>query len=109
MSKQILTVPIDPRDLQEAGRKPKRDLSKTVMGRCLDCGKPCLLRDDYIVRSEVWASAVPGGWASGYLHRQCLERRQGRALTEDDLLAWVDQGAFQCTPEYVQSLGCTPK
>ena len=52
-------------------------LSETVIGLCKDCGKACLLRDDYIVRGEVWREAGMAEWDAGHLHAECLEARLG--------------------------------
>jgi len=78
--------------LAAAGKKTKGKsgpLGSTIQGHCVDCGKPFLLREEYIVRNHVWAEAGMVGWDSGYLHRPCLEARLGRQLTKDDLFAWV--------------------
>jgi hypothetical protein len=32
-----------------------------------------------------------GSWDAGYLHRECLEKRIGRTLTDDDLLFWFER------------------
>jgi len=62
---------------------------KTIrLGTCVDCGKPFYLDHEYIVRNAVWAAAGMKGWASGLLHRPCLEKRLGRKVTVDEFLVW---------------------
>lgn len=75
--------------MPKKAKRKRKSIGSTVQGRCVDCGKPFLLREEYIVRDHVWAAAGMIGWDSGYLHRPCLEARIGRQLTKDDLLAWV--------------------
>ncbi len=69
--------------------QPPPALGDTVMGACVDCGEPQFLRDEYIVRGNIWEACGMHGWDAGHLHRQCLERRLGRDLTADDLLVTV--------------------
>jgi len=59
-----------------------------VMGKCLDCGKVILYRDNYYVRPAIWSQAGMEGYFAGFLHRVCLQTRLGRELTKDDLTAW---------------------
>jgi hypothetical protein len=65
-------------------------LGDSERGRCVECGQPCLVRDEYIVRGKVWHEAGMPRWDSGYLHRHCLEKRIGRKLTQADLLMWAE-------------------
>ena len=77
-----------------------------VEGRCAECGKPCYLHQLYIVRGETWAAAGMAGWASGFLHRECLEKRLGRKLRDDELLvrpSKVRRGKFLVHPDYLDS------
>ena len=77
-------------------------------GICVDCGKPCLMRHEYMVRSEVWLECGMGAWDAGFLHRECLEARIGRKLTRDDLLFWVvsetkETVKMNAHPDYLDS------
>lgn len=83
------------------------------MGICADCGKPSLARDEYIVRSNLWMACGMGAWAAGYLHRQCVEARLGRKLTDADLLVQVveekpDRVIIEVHPDYLTSPECRP-
>jgi hypothetical protein len=53
-------------------RRAKPELADTVMGSCVDCGEPCYLHQEYVVKDETWAEAGINGCASGRLHIQCL-------------------------------------
>jgi hypothetical protein len=65
-------------------------LGNTILGKCVDCKEPCLIRDEYIVRPEVWEQAGMKGWTAGFLHQGCLAKRLGRDLTAEDYLANAD-------------------
>jgi hypothetical protein len=88
-------------------RQPK--LSRMVLGHCVDCGKPCHVHHEYIVRGAVWMEAGMGSWESGHLHQHCLEDRLGRSLTADDLLVrfvrYTPDGSaeIQAHPDYITS------
>lgn len=71
--------------------KQKAKVGNMVLGKCKDCGKPILRREDYLVRPEIWAEAGMGSdyYGTGFLHQTCLEKRLGRALVPDDLMVWV--------------------
>jgi hypothetical protein len=84
-------------------------MSRMIEGYCADCGRPCHRLDTYIVRSEIWREAGMGPivFGSGFLHRECLEARIGRKLTEDDLLAWQESDGknvqINYHPDYLNS------
>jgi hypothetical protein len=77
-----------------------------VMGSCVDCGEPCYLYQEYMVKDETWAGAGMG--PLGWLHIECLEKRLGRKLEPEELLCWPverlpDGGArMQARHEYVE-------
>jgi hypothetical protein len=91
-------------------RATKRAKPKiTVSSICVECGKPCYFHEEYVVKDETWAEAGMVGWASGRLHRTCLEKRLGRTLQPEELLAWPASpprldGSFEmrARPEYVE-------
>jgi hypothetical protein len=58
-----------------------------IEGRCLDCKKETILRDDkadeyFMVHSAIWRQAQPEG--RGKLCIGCLEQRLGRRLRPED-------------------------
>jgi hypothetical protein len=63
------------------GRKKK--FPKTVIGTCVDCGKPFQVAEEYMLRNAVWLQAAK---KDERLHRQCFEKRLGRKLTDADYL-----------------------
>jgi hypothetical protein len=71
---------------------------RPAVGPCKDCGRPCLITDYYIVKNETWAEAGMAGWASGHLHLDCLKKRLGRDLRDDELLAWCEGRSAQGWP-----------
>jgi hypothetical protein len=46
-----------------------------ALGSCVDCGEPCYLYQEYVVKDETCAGAGMG--ALGWLHIECLEKRLG--------------------------------
>jgi hypothetical protein len=77
---------------------------------CVDCRNPCFAHHHFVVRSAVWAEAGMNGWATGYLHQTCLEKRLGRKLKKrDELLVWFDKRKrgggciFALSPDYLTS------
>jgi hypothetical protein len=89
-------------------RKNTKRAGDTVVGICVDCQQPALARDTYIVRGSIWLECGMGAWDAGHLHRECLEKRLGRELTEDDLLVWYvgetrDKIEFAGHPDYLTS------
>lgn len=94
-------------------RKHKRCAGDTVMGICVDCQQPSLARNEYLVRSSIWMQCGMGTWESGYLHRECLEKRLGRELADDDLIVVVksethDAVALAMHPDYYTSSDYRP-
>lgn len=79
-----------------------------MMGTCVHCDQPCLLSDEFIVRSATWAEAGLNGWNAGRLHFACFMKRLGRELKAGELLLWhvgedSDGQAFSYLPEYLKS------
>lgn len=88
------------------------NVSKHICGTCVDCGRACRVKDDFIVRSSVWEEAGMNGWHAGFLHLRCLEARLGRKLKWGiDLLVMPDpdqkSGKSHCRkiahPDYLKS------
>lgn len=71
-------VDLWPARAAEVGEFLSRLRSRTET--CAACGEPCA--DDYMVRREVWALAMPS--PEGFLHLRCLAQRLPRALQIED-------------------------
>jgi hypothetical protein len=101
---------------RQRNKKCRNNMKYKFFKKCEDCDRPIYMHDDYIVRGNIWLEAGMG-YDSGWLHRECLERRLGRQLRAEDFLAkfkkytpsgvaeYVVSPDYLSSPEYFKGLG----
>lgn len=99
--------------LQNMGCTVAKRVGDTIMAVCTDCQRPLTAREEYIVRAPIWLESGMGNWDAGYLHLECLSKRLGREITDDDLLVWYEDETRSTIqmgmhPDYLTTPMCHP-